>query len=52
MKSRLILAALMLSAMVAAHTLRAADEDKLKDVKCPVSGQKINPDATVEHNGG
>ena len=52
MKSRLLLAALLLSGLLAAHSLRAADDDKLKDVKCPVSGQKINPDATVEHNGG
>ena len=56
MKSRFVLAALLLSALVAGHTLRAADEKDsekaLKDAKCPVSGKAINPEAIVEHNGG
>jgi len=56
MKSRYALAALLLSALVAVHTLRAADdkadEKALKDAKCPVSGKDINPDAIVEYNGG
>jgi YHS domain-containing protein len=55
MKSRFTLAALLLAALVAVHSLRAADdkkEDKLKDAKCPVSGKAINPEAIVEYNGG
>jgi YHS domain-containing protein len=56
MKARFALAALLLSALVAVATLRAADdksdEKALKDAKCPVSGKDINPDAIVEYNGG
>jgi YHS domain-containing protein len=52
MKTRLCLLALALTAMVAAHSLRAEDKAPGKDVKCPVSGKAINPASFVEFNGG
>ena len=52
MKSRLFLALLAVVALVAAHSLRAEDKAPGKDVKCPVSGKDINPEAFVEFGGG
>ncbi len=49
MKSRLCFAALAVAALVAAHSLRAADAPALK---CPVSGQPTKADKTVDFNGG
>jgi hypothetical protein len=49
MKSRLSIAAVAVLALVASATLRAADAPELK---CPVSGKPVNPEATVEFNGG
>jgi YHS domain-containing protein len=54
MKSRVLLTALTVLALIAATSLRAAEEkkDKLKDVKCPVSGKAVKAESTVEYNGG
>jgi YHS domain-containing protein len=49
MKSRIYLAALVVVALVAGNSLRAADEAALK---CPVSGQPTKADKTVDFNGG
>ena len=49
MKSRLCFAALAVVALVAAHSLRAADAPALK---CPVSGGPTKADKTVDFNGG
>jgi hypothetical protein len=51
MKSRLIVAALAVVALVVAGSLRAAD-DKKPALKCPVSGQPAKADKTAEFNGG
>ncbi len=52
MKSRWIFAAMLALAFVAFHSLNAADKAPGKDVKCPVSGKDVNPDATVDFGGG
>jgi len=52
MKLRFALAALMLSALVAVQSLRAADKELGKDVKCPVSGKAVKAASSVEFNGG
>jgi YHS domain-containing protein len=49
MKTRLCVAALAIVALVAAHSLRAADAPALK---CPVSGKAVDASKTVDFNGG
>jgi YHS domain-containing protein len=49
MKSRLCVAAMAVVALVAVHSLRAADAPELK---CPVSGQPTKADKTADFNGG
>lgn len=53
MKSRAFLATLVACAMLVGVSI-SADKEKvdLKDVKCPVSGKAINPDAKVAYRGG
>ena len=52
MKARL-LAALGVAALVFSAALYAEDaKDDLKDVKCPVSGQPVKADKTVDYKGG
>jgi len=50
MKSRLCVAVLAVVALVAAHSLRAADEKPA--LKCPVSGKAVDATKTVDFNGG
>jgi len=50
MKARVFGLTLVASALVACASLWAADIGK--DVKCPVSGKPVNPEAFVEYNGG
>ena len=50
MKTRLCVAAFAVIALVAAVTLRAADEAPA--LKCPVSGQPAKADKTADFNGG
>jgi YHS domain-containing protein len=52
MKSRMFFAAVAVLALVAGNALRAADEKATKELKCPVSGKAVNPEAVVEFNGG
>jgi YHS domain-containing protein len=52
MKSRFFPAMLLVLALFAAQALKAEDKAPGKDVKCPVSGKSINPEAFVEFNGG
>jgi YHS domain-containing protein len=52
MKSRLFLSTLVVLALLAVHSLKADDKAPGKDVKCPVSGKAVNPEAFVEFNGG
>jgi hypothetical protein len=49
MKLRFSLAALAVVALVAVHSLRAADAPELK---CPVSGEPAKADKTADFNGG
>jgi YHS domain-containing protein len=49
MKTRFCFAALAVVALVAAHSLRAADAPALK---CPVSGEPAKADKTADFNGG
>ena len=52
MKARL-LAALSVAALVFSVAVYAEDaKDALKDVKCPVSGQPVKADKTVDYKGG
>jgi len=53
MKFRMLLVAFAAVALLASYSLSVA-EDKAPgpDVKCPVSGAKVNPKATVDYNGG
>ncbi len=49
MKARFCFAALAVVALVAANSLRAADEPALK---CPVSGKAVDASKTADFNGG
>ena len=51
MKARLLLAVLVVTAVIAGRSLQA-DSKPGPDVKCPVSGKAVNPEATVDYNGG
>lgn len=51
MKLRLFVAALAVGVLIAAGSLRAADDDKVA-LKCPVSGKAASPDHVVAFNGG
>lgn len=50
MKTRLCVAALAVVALVAANSLRAADEKPA--LKCPVSGKAVDATKTADFNGG
>jgi hypothetical protein len=51
MKLRFLIAAIAASVLVAAGSLRAADEEK-PALKCPVSGKAASADHVVAFNGG
>ncbi len=51
MKLRLAIAAVALLTAVASGSLRA-DEEKAKELKCPVSGQPAKAEHSAEFNGG
>jgi hypothetical protein len=51
MKTRFVLAALVVVSLAVAGSLKAAIENAAA-LKCPVSGKPVNPDSTVDFNGG
>lgn len=51
MKTRLLLAVLVVASLIVAGTLKAAI-DNAASLKCPVTGQPVNPAATADFNGG
>ena len=51
MKIRMMLTMAVMALLVAAGSLQA-DSKPGPDVKCPISGKAVNPDATADFNGG